>query len=160
MKKIIFALIITSLFLFSFVSATVGISSQKVYTQEKGTVKTYQLALFNDKATKGKLEVISGSSCVKVKTPEVVFDKGAAYGQFEINTLDKDCRKGLDEVKLMLSPLDSELESGTVGINMAVIKSFSITVPSISTIAILVISVLILAVLLLIAAMVKIAKRK
>ncbi|MEK6894080.1 MAG: hypothetical protein AABX10_01310 [Nanoarchaeota archaeon] len=163
MNKIIISSVITVFLLASITSAALGIGFTGEVNQEKNTQEEHTLTLFTfgDKSDRAVLTVKQGQECISFPDGvNVDFDdKDTAYKTVIVKTT-KSCDNA--EVKIQLSPVVSTTGSGTVGMNLAVVKSFIIksVAPSINTVAIVAITALILAVLILVAAMVKIAKRR
>lgn len=163
MNKLIISSIITVFLLSSIGSAALGIGFPKEINQEKDTEieSTLTLFTFGDKSDQAILSVKQGQECVSFPDgTNVNFNgKDTAYKTIITKTTDA-CDSA--EVKIQLSPTTDTTGAGTVGMNLAVVKSFVIksVAPSVSTIAIIAITGLILAVLLLIAAMVKVVKKR
>jgi hypothetical protein len=163
MNKVIISSIIASFFLMSITSAALGIGFPKEINQEKDTEMENTLALFTfgDKNDKAILTVNQGQNCVSFPDGNQVDFQGkdTAYVRIITKTTE-DCDNA--EVKIQLSPATASASTGTVGMNLAIVKSFVIksVSPTTSTIAIIAITALVLAVLVLVAAMVKIAKKK
>lgn len=150
-----------SVFLFSFTSAALGIGFPGEVNQEKNTELESTLTLFTfgeDKTDVGVLEIIEGAECATLDKNTVDFDsQGIAYTKVKTKSEGCDGKR----VKIQLSPAGTTASTGTVGMNLAVVKSFVIkSVSTTSTVAIITIAALVLVVLLLVAAMVKVAKKR
>lgn len=163
MNKIILSSVLAFFLFTSITSAALGIGFPKEVNQEKNTEmeNTLTLFTFGEKNDKAILSIKEGQNCISLPDGnQVNFEgKDTAYVKIITKTT-KDCDN--KEVKIQLSPATSTASTGTVGMNLAIIKSFVIrsVSPTTSTLAIIAITALVLAVLVLVAAMVKIAKRK
>ncbi len=162
MKTIILSSILAILLLSSLTSAALGIGFPGEINQEKDTEVENMLTLFTfgDKNDQAIITVKQGQDCVSFPEGTTVNFEGKdmAYKKIITKTTN-DCNEA--EIKIQLSPVTSVASSGTVGMNLAVVKSFVIkSVSSTSTVAIIAITGLVLAVLLLVAAMIKVAKKR
>ncbi len=162
MKTIILSSILAILLLSSLTSAALGIGFPGEINQEKDTEVENMLTLFTfgDKNDQAIITVKQGQDCVSFPEGTTVNfgGKDMAYKKIITKTTN-DCNEA--EIKIQLSPVTSVTSSGTVGMNLAVVKSFVIkSVSSTSTVAIIAITGLVLAVLLLVAAMIKVAKKR
>lgn len=162
MKTIILSSVLAILLLSSLSSAALGIGFPGEINQEKDMEleNTLTLFTFGDKNDQAIITVKQGQDCVSFPDGTTVNFEGkdTAYKKIITKTTN-DCNEA--EVKIQLSPATSVTSSGTVGMNLAVVKSFVIkSVSSTSTVAIIAITGLVLAVLLLVAAMIKVVKKR
>lgn len=163
MNKILITTILSVLVLTSFASAALGIGSPKELNQEK-EIKRWSFPVYtfgNDAVQQGKFEVIGGKECITAVSDNILFNsQGTAYAEIEVDTTKSECKDSF-EGKVRLSPVNPTSSStGTVGMNLAVAKSFDVVVPATSTVAIVALVVLLIAIMLLIGAMFRIAKRR
>lgn len=164
-KTILLSSILGILFLSGMASAALGLGASNEYNQGK-ELKKYPISAFTfgeDKVSEGKLELTSGgeNGCVSITNQKIMFNsEGIGYGELIIDTSKEGCEKGIEGAKIKLSPATSVSSAGTVGMNLAVVKSFDVVTVSTSTFAIVIVAVLVIAVLALIGAMVKVAKKR
>lgn len=161
--KIIISSILAIFLLSSITSAALGIGFPKEVNQEKNTEmeNTLTLFTFGEKNDKAVLSIKQGQNCIAFPDGNQVDFQGKDTAYVKIITkTTEDCDNA--EIKIQLSPATTTASSGTVGMNLAIVKSFVIksVSPTASTVVIVAITGLVLAVLILVAAMVKIAKKK